>query len=55
MQKVKPAQQRSRKTKEFDKKKFFKTVFTVVKWLGKFFHLINYLANELLKLWHHFF
>jgi hypothetical protein len=55
MQKVKPTQQRSRNTKKFDKKKFFKTVLSVVKWLGKLFHLINYLTTELLKLWHHFF
>lgn len=54
MQKVQPAQQRSRK-KKASKLEFLKQVLTVVSWLGKIFHAMNVVGAELIKLWHLFF
>lgn len=54
MQKVQPAQQRSRK-KKASKLEFLKKVFTVVNWLGKIFHALNIAGTEIVKLWHLFF
>jgi hypothetical protein len=54
MQKVQPAQQRSRK-KKANKLEFLKQVFTVVSWLGKIFHVLNIAGTEMMKLLHLFF
>ena len=54
MQKVEPAQQRSRKKEKTDKLKILRSVFHVVGWLGKFLHVINYVVGEISKLMHHF-
>lgn len=54
MQRVHPAQQRSRK-KKADKLAFLKQTFVVVGWLVKIFRVVNLAASELMKLWHLFF